>query len=206
MKFFISIIILSLSSCKKNNKQPLVLDNLGNIQKKDTMLIVGKKTISHMTKEIAQIVPDTTINKKLILANSESIVNFNLNNVKTIERIRESPVVIFTDINKNQYLIAYQYEGSSKNSFDFFEIGYLKDDKNLVNAEKYDTSESRFETESNIYLGLDLKKIIEIKGSNYSKIEKENAIIITYRNDDYDNSSFLNHLGYRQTNRRLTIT
>lgn len=191
MKIFIIIIILALSSCKKENKNPIVINDLGNNVKNDTSLAIEKENISHMAKEVTQVAPDSTINRKLILSDSESLLSFYLNDVKTIDRIRESPVIVFTDINKSQYLIAYQYEGSSKNSFDCFEIGYIKDDKSLVKAEKHETSESKFETESNICLGLDLKKIIEVKGSNYSKIEKENSIIITYRDDDYDNSSFL---------------
>ncbi len=192
MKVLIALMLTSLLSCKEGNKKNEPISNLTNSKENiDSALILDKKLISSNLKESRQIKPDTTINNKLLLSNSESLINFYSSEIKTVDRIRESPVVIFTSRNKNEYLIAYQYEGSSKNSFDCFEIGYYKNEKSLIEIEKYETSETKFETESKICLGADFKKIVEVKGSNYNKLEKENSIVITYRNDDYANSSFL---------------
>jgi len=134
------------------------------------------------------IVPDTTINGKLKLNNYESFEVFykDYKNIKTIDRIKESPIAPFSNKDKTQFLFVYQYEGDSKNAFSCFEIGYLKD--NNFKLVYNDTDENTFETESGISLGMSLKELIDAKGKNY-KVSTDS--VISYRIDDYQKSKFL---------------
>lgn len=143
-------------------------------------------------KENAQseIVPDTTINDKLKLNNYGSIEFFtkDYKYVKTIDRIRESPVAAFTNSNDTEYLLASQYEGSTKNSYSLFEIGYVKDAKLKIAFNNVD--EKTFQTESGIHLGMSLKDLIQLKGNDY-KIVAQKDTVVTYRINDYNKSKFL---------------
>jgi len=187
-KFFISIIFFSFLSCRENkinnqaDSNPILIDSELTIKKSLTII---------KAKVEKQVLPDTTVNNKLMLSNDKSLKTFYLNEVKTLERIRESPVVVFINKDNNEYLIAYQYEGGIKNSYDCFEIGYLKNEQELNKVNNYKTSEESFITETNIGLGTSLEKLKSIKGANYEKTERDNIIILTYRNADFENSSFL---------------
>ncbi len=201
MKIISSLIVILTLGCKEYNpnveilsqKQIKTTNHSVLIKELDTTLI--KKNKIKSIQELIQIIPDTTINKKLCLSNYNSLPLFysNYKNITTIDRIRESPVVIFASKSKIEYLIAYQYEGSTKNSFDCFEIGYLKNEQNLNKVNIYTTSEDNFKTESDLCLGLTFEELGSIKGSDYEKKEKESETILTYRNTNFENSAFLKH-------------
>ena len=71
-------------------------------------------------------IPDTTINKKLILLNSQSIErNIDDQTDKLIQDEAPSRVQ-FTNKRNSEYLILYHVAGSNCNSFNEFEIGLLK--------------------------------------------------------------------------------
>lgn len=199
MKILLGLLSISTLSCKKSDN---IVKNVNTVQienKKDTVLDIKKDTTLILKdklkaiQELNQIVPDTTINNKLLLSNYASLPEFypKYKSIEAIERIRESPVIIFSDKFNIEYLIVYQYEGSTENSFDCFEIGYLKNEKALSKVNIYNTLEDSFKTETNLGLGVTFEEITSIKGSNYKKTEKEDLIIISYRNTNFETSTFL---------------
>lgn len=194
-----SIGILLLFSCKQQNNQIVPISQSDSKLNNDSLLFKITNDTSQViskiktNQELNQVLPDTTINNKLALANYETLPLFysEYKNIKTIDRIRESPVVIFSNKSNTEYLITYQYEGSTQNSFDCFEVGYFDDDKDLIKTYRLNTEELSFKSESNISLGMTLEQLQSIKGSNYDKIEKGNLNILTYRNTNFETSSFL---------------
>ncbi|MDR1706667.1 hypothetical protein [Dysgonomonas sp.] len=85
-------------------------------------------TVEQEEVKLIKYLPDTTINGIFKLENYLSIKEFSINNkFEYIEKIRESPVVIFFNDNSEEYLLAYQYEGDTEYAFGCFEIGYNKD-------------------------------------------------------------------------------
>ncbi len=199
MKIITSLLIFLSLGCKGNDTHSENLEKTNGVQNVNASLNKEidttniKRTVIKPINEVNNIVPDTTINKKLFLSNDKSLCKLytDCKSIATIDKIRESPVVLFTNQSKTEYLIAYQYEGSIKNAFDCFEIGYLKNEQNLNKVNNYKTLEENFITETNIGLGISLEKLKSIKGVNYEKTEKENIIILTYRNADFETSSFL---------------
>lgn len=197
MKIHICLLIFLVIGCKNNNfseslqeikSKKNINDSLDKIF--DTSLAKNSLVSKY---EASNIIPDTSINKKLFLSDFQSLSNFysTTKNIVTIERVRESPVVIFSNKNNKEYLIAYQYEGGMKNSFDCYEIGYLLNERELEKETFYNTSEDSFKTESNIYLGLPLENLISIKGASFKKNVVGTKTILTYRNCDFENSDFL---------------
>lgn len=196
MIHIIYLLIGLLLSCKPNNKaesnlnqynSKVNVDSVLNAESVSTPIVSKRKLIS---MELNDFIPDSTINKRLILCNYESLSNFYSDNkdILTIERVRESPVVIFSDVSGKQYLLAYHYEGGTKNAFDCFEIGYFADEQTLKGKRVYKTEIDEFKTESNLCLGMSFKDLISKKGNSYKTEVHNNATIITY---NVENSSFV---------------
>jgi len=165
MNSFLLLFFL-LFSCHQSEKK---------IQRK-----IGNETV--ITENFSK--PDFKVNQ-LQLREENSINNFYSQNLRLLDNLRYSPVIAFTDKEKKEYLLAYQYEGDVKNSFSCFEVGYLKDDPKLekdVTQTKYDN----FNTESGLKLGMTLEEITNIKGSNYKVEKKSNEQIIRYMIDNPD--------------------
>lgn len=190
------LLIGLLLSCQSNNKTESNLKQDNSKVNVDSVFktkyvsstVVSKRNL--ISEKLNNFVPDSTINKKLILDNYESISSFYSDNkdILTIERVRESPVVIFSDVSGQQYLLAYHYEGSTKNAFDCFEIGYFADDQTLNGKRIYKTGFDEFKTESNICLGMSFNDLISKKGKSYKTIVHNNTTLITY---NVENSSFV---------------
>ncbi len=201
------IILIFTISCFQNstvkNKKEIQQTKLKNknFSKIDTFPTLTQKidTFNYSIKSknntllFSQFIPDSTINNKLILEDYLSLSKFypNILEIKTINNIRECPIVIFALKNKLQYLIAYHYEGETINSFNCFEIGYFKNEKKLENKSYFYIQDDSFKTESNLFLGNSLKDLESIKGKNYLKNNLEDLEIITYRISDFDSSPFL---------------
>lgn len=194
-----SLFVLLAVSCKDNSKQVKTLEQVQSKPKKDSILITKLDTTSFeqnkekIEQDINQIVPDTTINNKLFMKNYESTSKFypkDLNLSIIDNGTRESPFVVFSDKSKTQYLLAYQYEGGTKNSFDSFEIGYFVDDQRLSKVLASNIDEN-FKTESNLTLGISLEELVKIKGDGYTTKKEKNVSILTYRIDNYNESLFL---------------
>jgi hypothetical protein len=195
--FYITYILVGLLlSCQPNNKSLTIhnhddskvnIDSLSRTDSVSKCIVTKRKLIS---EELNNFIPDSTINKKLILQDYESISIFYFDNkdLLTVERIRESPVVIFSDVSGKQYLLAYHYEGSTKNAFDCFEMGYFSDDSTLKGKQVFKTKINEFKTESNICLGMSFKDLISKKGENYKMDVHNKTTLITYT---IKNSSFV---------------
>ncbi|MBW8523545.1 hypothetical protein K0U91_12270 [Chryseobacterium chendengshani] len=128
--------------------------------------------------------PDFKINQ-LELREENSLTDFYSQNIRLLDNLRYSPVTIFTDKEKKEYLIAYQYEGDVKNSFSCFELGYLKDDPKLerdFGKTKYDN----FKTESGLKLGMTSEEITNLKGTDFKVEKKSKEEIIRYTIDNPD--------------------
>lgn len=152
--------------CKGDNNKSKSVENVGGVIHTNTF------------------VPDSSINRKLLLNNDRSLQEFyqNVNTLKLIEFVRESPIIAFCNMSKSEYLFAYQYEGNTANEFSCFEVGYF--DKKI---ESYSQSNYKeFATESGLRLGLSLVDVERIKGKDYTK--QGNKII--YQISD-PNSAFL---------------
>lgn len=193
--------LFMLLGCQSNKKQPIdVLEkeivlpvlqasnpNTKSVptQEKDDGFIHAKKVLS--------VVPDTTINNKLFLENYKSLSNFYLSDksLSLVERLRESPVVIFGNKSKKEYLLAYQYEGNMENAYSCFEIGYFENDKNIIIAKYNQTDETNFETESGLRLGLSLEDVIHIKGREYEQLKSDDYTELNYNIKNYESSIFL---------------
>ena len=127
---------------------------------------------------VNDFLPDSSINNKLFLDNYRSINNLiTPNEIKYITHIRNSPVILFINKDNSEYLLAYQYEGATKYSFDCFEIGYRKE---FPNFKGYETNENHFFTESGLRLGISLQELEKIKGRNFMKEIKNYETIIYY--------------------------
>lgn len=164
--------LLFVFGCYNRSKDSETLRSLKSIYVDTTNIIFshpsGINTDNVTSKSELIIKPDTTINKKLFLENYSSLDQFYFaaGNLELIESLRESPVVIFTDRLNHQYLLAYQYEGDTKNAFACFEIGFFNKE-NFADYRYYQTNESKFTTESGIELNLPIDSLIAIKGTNY---------------------------------------
>lgn len=141
---------------------------------------------SRQTDKLTVFKPDSTINKRLFLEDYESSLAFfpNINKYKTHEFIRSHPIMIFSNEQKNEYLIAFQYEGGSKNEFDCFEIGYFEDDKRVNKKLALSSKETIFKTESGLGLGTTLEEITRIKGKNFQMKTKGKDMILSYHLND----------------------
>lgn len=195
---FTLILSVWLFGCQSNNRKTDVIGgttelNVAEPLKTDTASILRQEIHSIREKTAINIVPDTTINKKLFLENYKSLSNFysNENPLKLVERMRQSPVFIFGNESNKEYLLAFQYEGNTENAFSCFEIGYFEDDKSISLEAFYQTKENNFQTESGLRLGLSLADVIRIKGQEYEQQKSEDYTVLSYKIEDYKNSLFL---------------
>lgn len=146
-----------------------------------------KKIDSIAAVQAVHFVPDTLVNNCLTLRDFNGIVQGipQSKNQNAVEKLRESPVFVFVNQDKTSYLLAYQYEGATFYAFDCFEIGYTKDLEQTKEILKVD--KMFFVLGSGLKLGLSLAELIKIKGNRYDQEGDQ----ITYRIDDYRQSSFL---------------
>ncbi len=141
-----------------------------------------------------RFVPDTTINNICLLRNSNlsEVFYSNINNIKLLYEDfgflqEDSPLFIFFNADKTEYLITFQHEGDIDKFFSEFEIGYVTENIQKEVGNKYtETVYKDFQTESHLCLGMTLEELEIIKGKNY--IRKGN--VITYFIND-DVSEFL---------------
>ena len=129
--------------------------------------------------------PDTTINGKLVLENPESVKAFYVApGVPAIceNRIRPYPFSLFLNKEGTQYLFAYCYEGSLKNQYSAFEIGYADDIAPLEGIKYVTVQDSLFASETGIALGMDIKDLKNSKGMN-CQTKEESGTWLFYRLD-----------------------
>lgn len=151
------------------------------------------------------LIPDTTINGKFILENYKSIENYftTNSNFKLIEHLRSSPVAAFSNVGTNEYLLAYQYEGNTKNSFSCFEIGRFIDLKVINRTSIVDIKVKNFVTENSLQLGQSIEDVKRIKGNSFTETKESKERVITYKIEDTQ-SDFLK--SYNMASYFLRIT
>ena len=191
----ISIIYAWLLSCQSTQKEGV--DSYSKTGITDTNQISFEDTVRQFhdkdDKQGAIVQPDTTVNRKLVLENYASAKTFysNIDAVELVEQLRGSPVMVFDNIGNDEYLLTYQYEGNTKNSFSMFEIGYVKDLKEVGKNKVTHSNEKSFKTESGLSLGSSLDDVIKIKGSSFKRMNVNNVIILRYVVEDFTQSAFL---------------
>jgi hypothetical protein len=121
--------------------------------------------------------PDTTINSILQLRNISSFALFypNTDSIVTTENLVffdfDQPFVLFLNASKTEYLAAIVHEGTWKNYFSEFEIGKISDNiLQKMNIPYIVTEYQNFQTESNIYVGISVKTLEQLKGRDYLRI------------------------------------
>lgn len=169
--FLLFFIVLSLLYCNsQSNKKEEAKTNLAN---------------HGIEKE--KFIPDTTVNNILVLNNPESSVRFlpSINKLPLIERERESPIVILANKTQSEYLLLYQFEGATLNSYSKFEIISIKEYTPTLKATE--TIYENFISESGLRLNMTLDEVIAKKGNDF--IREDDKII--YRINSNDKSDFL---------------
>lgn len=137
-------------------------------------------------------IPDTTVNEKLYLNNYNSIMSF-YPCIDSLYLHLEQDVYafcLFANISHTQYLKAFIYEGSLKNEFSLFEIGYLNHENIFSNGQIHDTKYSSFKTESGLSLGMDFESVLSVKGNEYDLQKRDKDSLIIYRIEADDISGF----------------
>jgi hypothetical protein len=126
--------------------------------------------------------PDSSINNRLFLDYDQSVFAFcqDKKKIHLIEHIRESSVVIFSNQQKDEYLLTYFYEGNTQYAYSCFEIGYFEDDAKVKKNLAIVSKEALFKTESNLGLGSALAEVIQVKGKNYKTRTFGKDTILTY--------------------------
>ena len=130
-------------------------------------------------------VPDTTVNQKMKLANSNSILN-SMPSLK--DHNIQNDCIFMYNMNASEIVVLNLGYGGKNNEvlyFDVFyeqEFGLLKDMKYLkVDRKQFvSTKYKNFASESNIRLGITRKEITNIKGENYKYDKKAGYEILTY--------------------------
>jgi len=189
MKTVLFLAFFFLLSCNNNTPKEHI-QKVSQVPRKNAFESNTNKDLEDIEK-VKDVFPDTSINGKLRLDDqiSSKVFYSRIDEVILIEQIRDSPIALFSNRQGNEYLMAYQYEGGTKNAFSCFEIGYQKD---LSGQIPNKTQETSFKTESNICLGLTMHDVELIKGKNYLKnVINSSTIVVKYGINDMDLSPFL---------------
>lgn len=189
------ILFSALLSCQHAQKEKEKSDAAVNIsnERRPSVNPVQQQPRSTPLSDSAAVRPDTTINRKLVLEDytSAEIFYSKIQTTDLVENLRSSPVMIFSNAGNNQYLLAYQYEGNTRNTFSSFEIGYVKYLEPNVHRKMSHLDEKSFETESGLSLGLSVEDVIKVKGNSFKKDATSNGMRLTYRIEDASASPFL---------------
>jgi hypothetical protein len=148
--------------------------------------VAQNEPVSIPSKATNILMPDTTINGKFILENYKSIEGYfkTSSNFKLIEQLRSSPVAAFSNMGNNEYLLAYQYEGNTKNAFSCFEIGRFIDLKEINKTNIVNTKLKGFVTESGLSLDQSIEDVKRIKGNDFTETTESNEKMIAYTIED----------------------
>jgi len=175
MRNFIVLLIiahvLSLESCARNNANGKAINSIAN------------------SKQNTFFKPDTSLNNKLFLNDPASTVRAFGNITPLLNHDSAFPDVYFLGSSGEQYLRMIILPGSTINSVSQFEVGYSSSLSNKNN--KRPSNFPSFVTENKTRLGITKDELVTIKGDKYTEIKKDNAIIVRYVLNDFDNSSFL---------------
>lgn len=149
-------------------------------------IVIGDSVIDDF-KDII-FIPDTTVNEKLYLNNYNSIMSFYPCIDSLYLHLEQDTYAfcLFANIYHTQYLKAFTYEGSLKNEFSLFEIGYLNNENLFLKGQINDTNYPSFRTESGLSLGMDFESVLSVKGNEYDLQKREKDSLVIYKIDADD--------------------
>ena len=153
---------------------------------KDKGTASNNETKAEVQRDI--FVPDTAINNKIFLRNSSSVEKSVGDLMPFIAQEESLPDVYLSSQSGSEYLKLLFSPGDTRNTFSFFEVG-LADSIPDINIKT--TSYEHFTTESEIKLGINQEKLVQIKGGGYTSNVQGAATILSYVVNDYNTSSFL---------------
>lgn len=133
-------------------------------------------------KSTSAFLPDTTINKRLVLEDSRSVKRFcpSGHEWKVSENnIRPYPFTLFVDGTGTHYLFAYLYEGNPANQYSAFEMGYASDIPQITTLHPRTVADSLFATESGITLGMSEQELRRLKGKEHQR-QEDNGTWLVY--------------------------
>ena len=180
----ISLFVFSNCGFSNNSKESAQINNTLYTK------IVKNKPWAYMQNDTV-FIPDTTINKLLLLNNDISVINHIGDTDDLLVHGKDYfPYVYFVNKSGKQYIKMTIFAGGWSNSFDIFEIGNVSFIKNEV-LNKSDFED--FYTESGIHLGMSQAEVKKIKGNHFVETIQKEMNIITYRiseNSDFDGDNF----------------
>jgi hypothetical protein len=144
--------------------------------------------ISGQQKNQGKFAPDISINNVLFLLDRKSIVNTIGDLSEKIIEDENPARVLLKNRNGYQYLIMYQCYGCNSNSFNEFEIGYMKAGNKSFKKTKFEYFFS-----GSIKLGITKQRLISIKGMGYKKTNKNETEILEYRIEGEGNQFLLSY-------------
>ncbi len=157
------------------------------------MIGYGICVLFSLTKVYAQVefVPDTVINKVIILENAASIEKNLGDCMLLLDENADLPFVVFHNASGTQYLKLIFHPGNSKNRFSYFEVGSTNDKPQKSRKKLNKTRFQSFTTQSGIRLGMSKQEIVNLKGSDYQKSLTNKIQVIDYKIDNIKKSGFL---------------
>lgn len=179
MKKFVSIVftILILTSCKNRNQ-------------KDKHSPTATKAIHQVEKDTSSIAkmqfkPDTTIGKISLLSTIDA--NHYLGK-STEDRLKNNlrPHISVVSNDASQRLVVYFNNDNTNQEFSEFSIQYNTQE----NQHDKTVTDSIFQTESGIRLGMTMHQVKSIKGKPVSQRNGKTTLLY-YEISDFDNSEFL---------------
>lgn len=156
------------------------------------LIILGLSTFSFGFSQVPrngakEFVPDSTIKSIIKLVGSEAEREMWSGVLLQSEGVFK--VATFSNSSSTEYLKMWQFPGSFKYSFSFFEVGKLTP-KNQSNNNLKKLPFKSFVTESEIHLGITKEELISVKGRKFHIVnEGETETLIYLLNDQA--SSFL---------------
>jgi len=106
-----------------------------------------------------------------------------------IESSDDFPILEICNSSNTEVLTLVFHPGDVSNSFSEFRVRKIS--KKSANCIKTPELINHFITGKGIKLGMSRKELTEILGSDFTEDKKGNATTLSYRIDDFDNSSFL---------------
>lgn len=137
-----------------------------------------------------QFLPDTSIGSIFFLAKGVSNTIYDPT-VMLLDTAKTLPTICF--LYKEQYVKCIFHPGSTKYTFNAYEVGYIKE---LATLEKcyalLPDGEFAIITESGIKLGMNERDLILLKGGSFQKqVVDSELIFLNYKLNNYESSPFL---------------
>ena len=132
---------------------------------------------------------DTTINKVLILRNSNSVLN-NIGDITSkLDKGKDFPDALFKSTTGTEVLKVVFFPGDPENCISMFEVAERKAYNKVHKL--WPTRFKLFETESGVKLGISKEKLLKIKPGKYKESKIGDQTILLLSTDSVDDKLFL---------------